>query len=90
MYLIHKSFDGMTQELKLQHTAAFLRLPNPPQFEDSFGNRDPLQSRLAFLVLDLDFNVSLPYDFLKFIMCHLKSYLKELSSCILALKSVEL
>lgn len=46
---------------------------------------------LAFLlVLDLDFSASLSYDFFKFIMCHLKSCFKELSSCILALKSVEL
>lgn len=48
-------------------TAAYgsilMRFPNPPQFEDTFGNRDPLQARLAFLVLDLDLNVSLSYDF---------------------------
>lgn len=67
-----------------------MRLPNPPHLEDSFRNRDPLHARLAFLVLDLNFKVPLSYDFLKFIICHLKSCLKELSSFILALKSVEL
>lgn len=38
--LIQKSFDDMTQELKLQHFDEIAK--TPPQFEDGFGNRDPL------------------------------------------------